>query len=110
MTAYFAKLAALAAVAAPFVFAAPAPHAGHLKIRNADVTDVVPDSYIVVYHNDINATAIAAHVDTVSSMLSKRDTDGIGATYDLSELKGYQVQADSATIAEIAASPEVRLT
>lgn len=107
MTPYFAKLAALAAVAVPFVFAAPAPHPGHLKIRNMEATDVVPDSYIVVYHNDINATAIAAHVNSVSSLLSKRDTAGIGATYDLNELKGYQVEADSSTIAEIAASPEV---
>jgi oryzin len=40
-------------------------------------------------------------------MLSRRDLTGIGATYDMDELKGYQVVADEATIAEIAASPEV---
>jgi len=40
-------------------------------------------------------------------MLSRRDLNGIGATYDMDELKGYQVVADEAAIAEIAASPEV---
>ncbi|TVY81643.1 Subtilisin-like protease [Lachnellula suecica] len=107
MAPYLAKLAALAAVVAPFVFAAPATHPGVLKIRNIDATDVVPDSYIVVYNNDITAAAAAAHVESLSSLLSKRDTDGIGATYDMSALKGYQVQADADTIAEIAASPDV---
>jgi oryzin len=46
-------------------------------------------------------------VASVSSMLSRRDLTGIGATYDMDELKGYQVIADEAAIAEIAASPEV---
>ena len=106
MASYLVKLAALAAVVAP-VFAAPAPHAGHLKIRNIDATDVVPDSYIVVYKNDVDAATIESHEQAISSMLSKRDTDGIGATYAMDLLKGYQVNADSATIAEIAAKPEV---
>ena len=40
----------------------------------------------------------------MSSMLSRRELTGIGATYDLDELKGYQVFADEVAIAEIAAS------
>lgn len=107
MVNYLAKLAALAAVIAPLVFAAPSPHPGTLKIRNIEATDVVPDSYIVVYNDDVSAEVIASHVSSVSSLLSKRDEGGIGATYDLDTLKGYQVQADADTIAEIAASPEV---
>ena len=106
MASYLTKLAALAAAIIP-VFAAPGPHAGHLKIRNADATDVVPNSWIVVYHNDVNASAITAHEQSISSILSRRDTDGIGATYSLELLKGYQVTADAATIADIAAAPEV---
>lgn len=109
MTPYLAKLAALAAIVVPFVFAAPAAHPGHLKIRNVEGADVVPDSWIVVYKNDIDAATIASHEESISSMLiSKRDTDGIGATYSMELLKGYQVTADSVTIAEIAAAPEVR--
>lgn len=103
MLPYFTRLAALAAVL-PAIFAAPAPH---LKIRNPEVADVVPDSYIVVYNDDVNSTMIASHVASISSMLSRRDLTGIGATYDMDMLKGYQVTADPSAIAEIAASPEV---
>jgi oryzin len=41
-------------------------------------------------------------------MLFGRDLlSGIGATYDMDHLKGYQITADVAAIAEIAASPLV---
>jgi Peptidase inhibitor I9 len=42
-------------------------------------------------------------------MLSKGDSKfaGIDAKYNISSFKGYQVEADSATIAQIAAAPEV---
>ncbi|TVY45862.1 Subtilisin-like protease [Lachnellula occidentalis] len=106
MVSYLIKLAALAAVIAP-VFAAPAPHPGHLKIRNNDANDVVPDSYIIVFNNDIDAATIESHEKSISSMLSRRDTDGIGAKYTMDLLKGYQINANAATIAEIAAKPEV---
>jgi subtilisin family serine protease len=48
-------------------------------------------------------------MDSVSTMISKRASTltGIGATYDLDGFKGFQVAADSATINEIANSPEV---
>lgn len=108
MVSYFTRLAALAAVI-PAIFAAPSPAAHHLKIRNPEAVDVVPDSYIVVYHSNVNASMIASHVESVDSMLSRRDLTGIGATYDMDLLKGYQVTADPATLAEIAASPEVNL-
>ncbi|KAF8849436.1 putative cuticle-degrading protease [Acephala macrosclerotiorum] len=106
MVNYFTRLAALAAVI-PAIFAARAPSAHHLKIRNIDATDVVPDSYIVVYNDDVNTTMVASHMASISSILSRRDLTGIGATYDMDSLKGYQVTADEVTIAEIAASPEV---
>ncbi|RDL33329.1 Subtilisin-like protein [Venustampulla echinocandica] len=104
MAPYLAKLAALAAVIAPLVFAAPA---SNLKVRNSDATNVVPDSYIVVYNDQVSAATAASHIDRVSSLISKRDTDGIGATYDMDLLKGYQITADEDTIQQIAASPEV---
>ncbi|CZR55531.1 probable alkaline protease (oryzin) [Phialocephala subalpina] len=106
MVNYFTRLAALAAVI-PAIFAAPTPSAHHLKIRNIEATDVIPDSYIVVYNDDVNTTMVASHLASISSILSKRDENGIGATYDMDLFKGYQVTADEAAIAEIAASPEV---
>ncbi|KAH8801025.1 peptidase S8/S53 domain-containing protein [Hyaloscypha sp. PMI_1271] len=106
MVSYFTRFLALAAALAP-VFGAPATAPHHLKIRNPQAEDVVPDSYIVVYNSNVDAATIASHVASVSSMLSRRDLSGIGATYDMDELKGYQVVADEAAIAEIAASPEV---
>lgn len=104
MVSYLGRLAALAAIL-PAVFAAPAPV--NLKIRNLEARDVVKDSYIVVYNNDVNATVFEASIAQVSSLLSKRDAAGIGATYDIGTFKGYQVTADTATLAEIAASPDV---
>ncbi|KAG9236440.1 putative cuticle-degrading protease [Amylocarpus encephaloides] len=105
MAPYFAKLAALAALVVPFVLGAPT--APNLKIRNADAVDVVADSYIVVYKQDISAEVVDSHVETVNALVSKRDTSGIGATFDIQDFKGYEVQADEATIQAIAASPEV---
>lgn len=107
MVSYLGRLAALAAVL-PAVFAAPAPAPVNLKIRNLDARDVVKDSYIVVYNRDVNATVFEASIAQVNTMLSKRDSDsGIGATYDIGNFKGYQVTADTATLAEIAASDDV---
>jgi len=110
MVSYFTRLAALAAVIAP-IFAAPAPSAAELKVRTPDVkvaTDIVPDSYIVIYNDDVNATTKASHVESVNSIISKRDAaGGIGATYDFQRFAGYQITADEAAINEIAAKPEV---
>lgn len=109
MASYLTKLAALAAVVAPLVFGAPVPAPHHLKIRNPLAEDVVQDSYIVVYNTDVNATMVTQHLESVSSMISKRASTltGIGPTYDLDDFKGFQVSADTATINEIANSPEV---
>jgi hypothetical protein len=106
MVSYLAKLAALAAVL-PAVFAAPTTPA-HLKVRNPTERDVIKDSYIIVYNTDVNKTMRASHISTVSSILGKRASfGGVGAKWELSTLKGYQLTADAATIAEIANFPEV---
>jgi oryzin len=106
MASYFAKLAAVAALIAPLVFGAPTP-APHLKIRNSEARDVVADSYIVVYNKDVTADVIASHEETVAALISRRETTGVGATFDLPGFQGYEVSADSETIAAIANSPEV---
>ena len=57
---------------------------------------------------DIGVSDIANHVAAVTSILSRRDLlSSIGARYDMDHLKGYQITADVAAIAEIAASPLV---
>lgn len=105
MVSYLGRLAALAALVAPVIFAAPAP--ANLKIRNVDARDVVKDSYIVVYQKGISAAAFSTHVEEVKSLTSKREVGGVGATYDIGDFKGYQITADAATLGEIAASPDV---
>jgi len=111
MVSYLARIAGVAALALPVVFGAPAPSAHQLKIRNPDATEVVPNKYIVVYEKDVAAETISTHMSTVESLLSKRKRDftegAIAATYEIGEFKGYAVTADEATIAEIAATPEV---
>jgi len=105
MVSYLGRIAALAAFIVPAVFAAPAPV--HLKIRNVEERDVVKDSYIVVYNKEVNATVFASHIAEMRTSLTKRGVTGIGATYDIGNFKGYQVTADVAALAEIAASPDV---
>jgi hypothetical protein len=62
----------------------------------------------VVYNSDIDISTITSHVTEVSSLLFRRDLlSAIGAIYDMNHLKGYQITADVAAIAEIAASPLV---
>ena len=102
MAPYLAKLADLASLIAT-IFAAPTPH---LKVRNSEARDVIADSYIVVYNKDVSAAVIASHEESVAALITKRD-DGVGATFDLPGFQGYEVSADSETIATIANSPEV---
>ena len=101
------KLAVIAAAVLPFVSAAPTAH--HHKIRNAQAKEVIPNSYIIVYHENVSAPDIAAHELMVSSTLSKRAStlNGVGHKYNLWSFKGYQIEADTATINQIANSPEV---
>lgn len=111
MASYLTQLCALTAVIAP-IFAAPAPSAGHFEIRTPDVAerDVVLDAYIVVYNAGVNSTMVASHMESVSSLLSKRDaTGGVGATYDMDSFAGYAITADATTIGAIASSPEVSI-
>lgn len=106
MVSYITRLA-LAALALPAVFAAPAPQPHLLKIRDSNAKEIIKDSYIVVYNNDISAASISSHEAHFSNLLSRRSLTGVGATYHMAHLKGYQVTADLAAIAEIAASPDV---
>lgn len=110
MVSYLAKIAVLVA-SFPAIFAAPTATPGHLKIRNPEARDVIERSYIVVYQPSVNATARAAFTDSIhADLLSKRDGSGVGAKWDLSTLKGFQITADAATIVDIANSPDVSLS
>jgi oryzin len=105
-------VAALAAFIVPIAFAAPTPAEPHLlKIRNPEARDVKPDSYIIVYKPTVNATGIAAHESSIERFITKRGKSykGVAAKYAIGSFKGYNIEADSATIAEIATSDEVRI-
>ena len=111
MVSYFGKLVALAALAFLVVFGAPSPSLNYLKIRNQNSTDVVPNRYIVVYEKDVTAAIISNYISRVGNLFSKRKRGfadgGIRANYAFRDFNGYAVTADNATIAEIAATPEV---
>lgn len=104
------QLATLAAALLPLAQGAPTEkRAGNSKYRNPDATDVVEDSYIVVYKEGTTNAAISAHEASITASLRRRDTayTGIGANYNMTSFLGYQIQADSDTIDEIAASDDV---
>lgn len=100
---------AWSAAVLPFVLAVPESHPGFLKIRTLDEgARVIPNSYIVVFEPSVSAETIAAHEQSLVA-LRRRDesTADVVHTYEVEEFKGYSITADEATIAEIAASPEV---
>jgi hypothetical protein len=101
MVSYLAQLAALAAII-PAIIAAPTTSSPpHLKIRNPMERDVVKNSYIVVYNDEVNKTMRASHIAGISSLLGKRAVGGIGAEWSLPTLKGFQVIADSPEVRSI---------
>jgi hypothetical protein len=79
------------------------------KIQNGNATDVIPNSYIVVYNDNVTTPAINAHESSASSFSKRWDTQfrGICARYNMTTFKGYHVEASDAVIAYIAAAPEV---
>ncbi|CAL3972326.1 unnamed protein product [Diplocarpon coronariae] len=104
MVSYLGRLAALAAAIAPAVLAAPT---GDLKIVNTNAANVIQDSYIVVYNDDVSMETFEASMNEHKSRFSKRDTTVIGGSFAIKNFKGYQVKADTSTLAEIVASPHV---
>lgn len=104
------SLIALAACFLPLIAGIPTAQP-HLKIQNPTAQDVVPNSYIVVFNKDIDSAAITSEYASVNHILSKRDSThkGIGSKYDLEHFKGYQIEADMATIEQIASSPQVKI-
>lgn len=99
------------ALAAPVAEAAPT----NLKIRNIEARDVIEDSYIVVYKADISTADLDAAVASANGMLTKRAAGGkgpkkhkgVGNKFNMDGFKGYQIEADEATIAEISAQETV---
>jgi hypothetical protein len=114
----FGRLATAAAVLLPLVFGAPTPEEEtfHIKIRgsHAPPKNVIPNNYIVVYYKNATAPIISAHENHWSSIISKRaskssnkNLKGLGHKFALGSLKGYAIEADAATIKQIADTPEV---
>jgi hypothetical protein len=106
---HFTKsLIALAACFLPLIACAPTEQPA-LKLRNADATNVVPNSYVVVYKKDIDDSTYESEMSSVSAMLSKRDSTlkGLGHKYNMKNFKGYQIETDPETLSKISESPQV---
>jgi hypothetical protein len=105
------KLVAAAAALYSSVLAGSAATTHHHKVRNAGATAVVPDSYIIVYHENVTAPVIEAHESMISSIIAKRDSGRSTCTvkhkYDIGAFKGYAIEADAATVNQIADTAEV---
>ena len=84
-----------------------------LKIRNIEARDVVQDSYIVVYKEDIADDVLDDGIASANSTLTmhavggKGKHRGVGQKYKIGNFKGYQINADEATIASIATDDAV---
>jgi oryzin len=105
---FFTRIAALAAVAAPFlVNAAPV---------TAPPSDVIPGKYIVQLKPDADVATIAAHHNKVRSIfernLARRGNDNASGApvereYGFGDFKAYSGSFDEATIEELKAMDEV---
>ena len=108
---FFTRLAALAAVAAPFLTGA-AP----ISSRAAD--EVIPGKYIIQLKPDTDVASIAAHHNKVRSIYARNlarrsesdESVGVEREFQIGDFKAYSGSFDDATIEELKALPEVRST
>jgi len=93
-----------------------------LPFVNAYNGEKIPDSYIVVFNDDVSEVAVASsiawasethaaiekrHLETRGPRGNGRPRAGVKNKYKFGKFKGYHGEFDKATIAEIAARPEV---
>lgn len=89
MASHIIRLTALFAFIVPLVLGHPsASIPPHAKIRRAaETSDVVADSYIVVYNSNVTPDAVAGHLEAINTLLADKQryfpSSGIKATYDL---------------------------
>lgn len=108
---FFTRLAALTAVAAPFLTGA-AP----ISSRAAD--EVIPGKYIIQLKPDTDVASIAAHHNKVRSIYARNlarrsesdESVGVEREFQIGDFKAYSGSFDDATIEELKALPEVRST
>lgn len=79
-----------------------------LKAKNVDRNDTIEGRYIVNYVGAINDTEVNDHEDFVRRLVRKRNfLGGVTRSYSMSGFKGYNIEADDDTLAEISARAEV---
>lgn len=102
---------AIAALLLPLVSAVPVSNTIlnlNLTIANPAATNVVKDSYIVVYKSGVADAVASAHEALIHTVATTVDgLTGVGNTFKLGGLRGYQVHVDSAGLAKISQSPLV---
>ncbi|OAK96594.1 subtilisin-like protein [Phaeosphaeriaceae sp. SRC1lsM3a] len=105
---FFTCLAALAAVAAPFLV-------GAAPVSPRAANEVIPGKYIIQLKPDTDVASIAAHHSKVRSIyarnLARRSEDdssvGVEHEFQIGDFKAYAGSFDDATIEELKALPEV---
>lgn len=92
----------------PYIPATGADSVLALKAKNMDRNDTVEGRYIVGYVGAINNTELQEHQDFVQRLLKKRNfLGGVTRSYSMDGFKGYNIEADDDTLAEISARSEV---
>lgn len=108
----YAGLVALASVLLPYVVEG-VPAARFPRRDIPSTPEIVQDSYIIVFKKGVNASEIADHEAGLSGLVKRHGSHhkGINHNYNFKGygFKGYHVETDSDTIAQIAASPLVSI-
>lgn len=114
MTAGICSLAALAIATLAFAIP-PSGHIAPLHVPTAAPHDLINNSYIVMFKEDVQPSAFAAHmnflkhVNAVHPLVSEDDNEGsaVGFVYDSFVAKGYSGRLSQDALEMIRYRPEV---
>ena len=76
------------------------------SLLGVDHPDVVPDSYIVVFKNDISNDALSSHRKQTDELLSQTG-DFQRSDFDIGSFRGYHLRASKSVAERLAESDEV---
>ena len=89
--------------------AALLPLAAAAPTQERQAKRAVPGKYIVTLKNNVNATSHLSWAREVHSRsLGKRDTTGVGKSFQIEDFSAYAGEFDEATLEQIKNNPDVR--
>lgn len=108
----FRRITVFAAAFAPLGFAAPAQEIPTEEVSYGTVASTIPGKYIVTLKNNLEEQDVVSHLSWVDGVharsLRRRDTNGVGETFDIKDFHAYVGEFDDETIETIKNSPDVR--